>query len=72
MGTAIGVISFIGYLPDIILPQMNSFLWNTFGNEGGYKAYFIVSMVIGLAGAVVAIVYKKLHAAEKEKTLVKD
>jgi len=67
MGTAIGVISFIGYLPDIVLPQMNSFLWNTFGNEGGYKAYFVVSMVIGLAGAAVAIVYKKLHTAEKMK-----
>ncbi len=59
MGTAIGVISFIGYLPDIILPRLNTFLWNTYGNEGGYKAYFIVSMVIGLAGAVVAMIYKK-------------
>jgi MFS family permease len=70
MGTAIGVISFIGYLPDIVLPQMNSFLWNTFGNEGGYKAYFVVSMVIGLAGAVIAIVYKKLHTADKAKVKV--
>jgi len=70
MGTAIGVISFIGYLPDIVLPQMNSFLWNTFGNEGGYKAYFVVSMVIGLAGAVIAIVYKKLHTADKAKAKV--
>jgi MFS family permease len=70
MGTAIGVISFIGYLPDIVLPQMNSALWNTFGNEGGYKAYFVVSMVIGLAGAVIAIVYKKLHTADKAKAKV--
>lgn len=70
MGTAIGVISFIGYLPDIVLPQINSFLWNTFGNEGGYNAYFIVSMVIGIAGAVIAMVYKKLHTVEKGKTQV--
>ncbi len=65
MGTAIGVISFIGYLPDIILPKLNSFLWNAFGNEGGYKAYFIVSMLIGLVGAVVAMSYKKMHDADK-------
>jgi hypothetical protein len=36
METAIGTISFIGYLPDIVLPQMNSFLWVTYGNEGEY------------------------------------
>ena len=64
MGTAIGVISFIGYLPDIILPKLNTVLWNSFGNEGGYKAYFIVSMVVGLVGAVVAMIYKKIHASE--------
>lgn len=66
MGTAIGVISFIGYLPDIVLPKMNSYLWKTFGNEGGYKAYFIVSAVIGVVGAVVALAYKKMHAADNE------
>jgi len=65
MGTAIGVISFIGYLPDIILPKLNTFLWNTFGNEGGYKAYFLVSMAIGLAGAVLAMVFKKMQESEK-------
>lgn len=65
MGTAIGVISFIGYLPDIILPKMNTLLWNSFGNEGGYKAYFIVSMVIGLAGAVVAMIFKRMHNSDK-------
>jgi MFS transporter, GlpU family, inner membrane protein len=33
------VISFIGYLPDILLPQFISFLFNTFGDTGGYNAY---------------------------------
>ena len=64
MGTAIGAISFIGYLPDIILPQLNSVLWESFGNEGGYKAYFIVSLIIGLIGAAVAMIYKKMHDAD--------
>jgi nitrate/nitrite transporter NarK len=65
MGTAIGVISFIGYLPDIILPRLNTFLWDSFGNEGGYKAYFIVSMLIGLVGAVVAMSYKKMQYSDE-------
>lgn len=59
MGTAIGVISFIGYLPDMIIPNLNSFLWNSFGEAGANKAYFIVSMAIGLVGAVLAIRFKK-------------
>lgn len=66
MGTAIGVISFIGYLPDIILPQLNSFLWATFGDKGGYNAYFIVSAALGLLGIVILTVYAKLNRAEKK------
>ena len=65
MGTAIGLISFIGYLPDIILPQMNSFLWNTFGDQGGYVAYFIVSAVFGALGIAIIAVYASLSRKEK-------
>lgn len=66
MGTAIGVISFIGYLPDIVLPQMNTFLWATFGDQGGYNAYFLVSAAIGLVGVGVLFVYNRLNSKEKE------
>ena len=65
MGTAIGLISFIGYLPDVILPQMNTMLWNTFGATGGYTAYFIVSAVFGLLGIGVIGVYAYLSSREK-------
>ena len=73
MGTAIGVISFIGYLPDIILPVYNSFLFNTFGGNGGYNAYFISSAVIGAAGVVLVMIFAKLNredAKKKEKLKV--
>ncbi len=72
MGTAIGVISFIGYLPDIILPQLNSYLWATFGDQGGYNAYFIVSAVFGIAGIVILTIYAKLNSKEKEIDQVKE
>ncbi len=65
MGTAIGLISFIGYLPDIILPQMNTYLWNTFGDQGGYVAYFIVSAVFGALGIAIIAIYASLSHKEK-------
>ena len=65
MGTAIGLISLIGYLPDIILPQLNSFLWTTYGDTGGYTAYFLVSAGLGLIGAVLALIYHRINSAEE-------
>jgi len=65
LGTAIGVISFIGYLPDIILPQFNSYLWATFGANGGYNAYFISSAIVGLVGVVLVFIFGMLVRKEK-------
>lgn len=66
MGTAIGAVSFIGYLPDIVIPQMNTYLWDVFGNEGGYQAYFLVSAATGLIGAVIAMIYRRSQIADKK------
>ncbi len=65
MGTAIGTISLIGYLPDIILPQFNSMLFNTFGGNGGYNAYFISSAVMAVVGIGCALAYGRMHKKEK-------
>ncbi|TDO84349.1 nitrate/nitrite transporter NarK [Halanaerobium saccharolyticum] len=65
MGSAIGLISLIGYFPDIVLPQMNSFLFNTFGGNGGYNAYFIASAVLGALGVVIAGIYYKVNQKER-------
>jgi MFS family permease len=65
-GSAIGAISLFGYLPDVILPQFNSFLFNTFGDKGGYNAYFLSSAVLALIGIVFTVLYsrsKKVEAA---------
>lgn len=63
-GTAIGCVSLIGYLPDIFIPQMNNMLWSSFGNEGGYRAYFIATTVIGLVGAILALKFHKMAKVE--------
>ncbi|MDV7142547.1 MFS transporter [Tropicimonas sp. TH_r6] len=68
MGSAIGLISLVGYLPDIILPQLNSYLWTTYGDTGGYTAYFLVSAMLGVVGAILALVFNWLHSAEKAQS----
>ncbi|WP_350339667.1 MFS transporter [Actinotalea lenta] len=68
MGSAIGVISLIGYMPDILLPQFNSFLFDTFGDTGGYNAYFLSSAALALIGIVFALVYKAQHRAAARAT----
>ena len=60
VGVTIGIVSFIGYLPDIVLPLFNSFLFNTFGGNGGYNAYFISSAIIAAAGIILLCVFGRL------------
>lgn len=67
MGAAIGLISLVGYLPDIILPIFNSSLFKTFGDKGGYNAYFIASAVMGVLGIVLVTVFTTLNKKEKAK-----
>lgn len=71
LGTAIGVISFIGYSPDILLPQFNSFLWESFGDKGGYNAYFISSAMMGVIGLVLAFIFGKI-TKQKQEPVVPD
>jgi len=66
LGTAIGAVSFIGYLPDILLPDFNTFLWATFGDMGGFNAYFISSAILGLIGVVLVFVFSKVIKKENK------
>ncbi len=62
-GTTIGVVSVLGYSPDIVLPMFINFLFNTFGDNGGYNAYFIATAVLG----VLAVVLVALFASQVKK-----
>lgn len=68
VGAAIGFISLVGYLPDIILPIFNSFLFKTFGDNGGYNAYFLASAVMGVVGFVLVTAFTTLNKKEKIKS----
>ncbi|MCG0275161.1 MAG: MFS transporter [Thermosediminibacteraceae bacterium] len=64
VGVAIGLISQIGYVPDIILPTFNSFLFKMFGDNAGYNAYFIATALIGVIGIILVTVFDRIVKAE--------
>ncbi len=68
MGTAIGVISVMGFVPDIILPYVHTFWTNMFGAAGGNTGYFITSVCIGAVGIVATVLYSRSRKLDKQKS----
>lgn len=59
LGLAIGVVSFIGYLPDILMPLVNIELFKTLGPNGGYNGYFIFCACAAILAIFMTLVFKK-------------
>ncbi len=53
-GLAIGVISLVGYSPDIYLPLLNAELLERFPGREGYVIYFVGLSIMGFVGAFAA------------------
>lgn len=68
VGVGIGVISFFGYLPDIIIPRISQAIYNGFGDDvaGANNVFFVVTAVFGLVGAVTAA-YFAMRMTKREK-----
>lgn len=64
IGTALGFTALLGYLPDIVIPVMNTYMFDTYGPNAGYNAYFITSAVMGLVGSVFIVVFMYLLKKE--------
>ncbi|MCZ6619998.1 MAG: MFS transporter [Gammaproteobacteria bacterium] len=62
-GLAIGVISLIGYSPDIYLPLINAALLERYPGKTGYVVYFAGLSAMGLFGALAANRLGKIAAA---------
>ena len=77
-GIAIGLISLIGYLPDIFLPQISAAIYNGYGDNvaGANNLYFLITAGIGLTGAVAAgyfaYLIKKRRVAEAAQAELDD
>lgn len=66
IGTAIGVISVIGFLPDAFLQSIWGGILDTHEVEVGYKMMFSTLIAFCVVGAVLTIFLKKMVAKQKE------
>ncbi|MFT4634869.1 MAG: sugar phosphate permease [Arenicella sp.] len=53
-GLAIGLISLIGYAPDVYLPLLNNYLLEMYPGKTGYAVYYNAIAFMGLLGALAA------------------
>lgn len=66
MGLAIGLISLIGYLPDVFAPMLNLLAVSIFGSEWAHNGYFVLSAGFGFVGVGLVIVFKKAATSTKK------
>ena len=60
-GTAVGVISLVGYTPDIFLMPMAGWLIDRSPGAVGHQQFFALLMGIALVGLGAAVVLQKLN-----------
>jgi len=60
MGLAIGLVSLIGYLPDILSPMVNTLSFRIFGSEWGHNGYFVISAGFGFLGVGLVVWFRRL------------
>lgn len=58
LGLSIGFISLLGYLPDILIPIANIYFFNTYGDNGGYNAYFTFCASAGVIAILLTSIFK--------------
>jgi len=58
-GLAIGIISMIGYFPEVYLPLLSASLLENFPSGVGYKIYYLIVSSAGLLGAYAAYLLSK-------------
>ncbi len=59
-GLAIGIISLIGYSPDLYLPLLSGYLLEAYPEKTGYMIYFSIIAMMGVAGAAAAWQLKRI------------
>jgi MFS family permease len=64
-GLAIGIISVVGYSPDVLLPLINGWVTQSFAGMLGYQIYFAYVLVMGSFGVLAALVLSKRIAKRK-------
>ena len=58
-GTAVGIVSVIGYTPDIFLPLLVGYLLDTYTGATGHHIYYGILSVIALLGFGAVLLLRK-------------
>lgn len=58
-GLAIGIISLVGYSPDVFLPLLNGWITDAFPGFVGYQIYFSYVVAMGLLGVIATFILNK-------------
>ncbi|MDR6882440.1 MFS transporter [Bacillus sp. 3255] len=69
LGLAIGVISFIGYLPDIVIPIANIYFFKTYGANGGYNAFFSFCALASVVAILITILFRVSVKKNSERVI---
>ena len=64
-GIAIGVVSTLGSLPEVICPFLAGKTLDAYKGSAGYHYYFTYMIVVGLIGAAAAVVWVKMFNKKK-------
>jgi hypothetical protein len=68
-GLAIGLISLIGYSPDVFLPLINGWTTEHFPGLLGYQFYFSYIAAISVIGGVAALALKRMRTTVAKDAL---
>jgi len=60
-GLAIGLVSFLGYMPDTVLPLYDGFLARNHDRAHSLNIYFITIACTGFVGAVLCVWLRKMN-----------
>lgn len=56
MGTAVGLISVIGFLPDVFISTVFGSFLDRYGDAGGYHAIFVTMLIFVIIGLIMSVI----------------
>ena len=65
IGLAIGVVSFIGYMPDVLLPLYDGYLSRNYPRAESYQIYFTSIALCGYLGCALCVVFYRRSQRNK-------
>lgn len=59
-GVAVGLVSTIGYVPDVIIPPLSGWLFDRFPGAAGHRLYFLVQAGVCVVGILATLRFQSL------------